>query len=265
MLEGQPADSAIRFQARLLVNAEGGRQEAPGVVSGADSATLILSGATNFQNYKDVSEDPERRNRATLAAARGKTCAGLRAAHIADHQRLYRRVALDLGSTPAAALPADQRIAAFAAGNDPQLVALLFQYGRYLLIASSRAGGQPANLQGIWNESLNPPWDSKYTCNINTEMNYWPAETANLAECHLVLAAALKELAASGAATAKAHYNARGWVLHHNFDLWRGTAPINAANHGIWQTGGACWPSTSGSITCSAGTGTSCALRPIPS
>jgi len=239
VLNGRPADSTIRFQARLVIKTEGGRQDTPGSVNGADAATLILSGATNFRNYKDVSEDPERRNQAVLAAVGGKTYAQLRTAHIADHQRLYRRVTLDLGSTPAAAQPTDRRIAAFASGNDPQLVTLLFQYGRYLLIGSSREGGQPANLQGIWNDSLNPPWDSKYTCNINTEMNYWPAETANLAECHLALAAALKELAASGSVTAKQHYNARGWVLHHNFDLWRGTAPINASNHGIWQTGGA--------------------------
>ncbi len=152
-------------------------------------------------------------------------------------------MSLDLGATAAAKLPTDQRIAAFAAGNDPALVALLFQYGRYLMIGSSRPGGQPANLQGIWNDSNKPAWDSKYTDNINTEMNYWPVEETNLSECHLPLFDALKDLAQSGAVTAKEHYNAGGWVLHHNFDLWRGTAPINASNHGIWQTGGA-WLST---------------------
>jgi alpha-L-fucosidase 2 len=119
------------------------------------------------------------------------------------------------------------------------LAALYFQFGRYLLIACSRPGGQPANLQGLWNESTRPPWESKYTCNINTEMNYWPAEITNLAECHGPLFDALEEMAVSGARVAKVHYNARGWVLHHNFDLWRGTAPINASNHGIWPTGGA--------------------------
>ena len=113
----------------------------------------------------------------------------------------------------------------------------MFQYGRYLLIGSSRPGGQPANLQGIWNDKLRPPWDSKYTCNINTEMNYWPAEVTALGECHEPLFAALAELAESGRIVAKEHYNARGWVVHHNFDLWRGAAPINAANHGIWVTG----------------------------
>ena len=168
-----------------------------------------------------------------------KTAAQLLTEHVADHQRLFGRVRLDLGTTPAAAGPTDERVRAFATGSDPQLLAQLFQYGRYLLIASSRPGGQPANLQGLWNETNRPPWDSKYTVNINTEMNYWPAEVANLAECHQPLFDALKEAAVSGAVTAQEHYKARGWVLHHNFDLWRGTAPINASNHGIWQTGGA--------------------------
>ena len=241
-MSGAVANSVIRFEARLHCDVSGGRREVRDgriVVTGANSATLILTGATNFKNYQDVSADPKQRNDATLAAARKKTYAQLRAAHLADHQRLFRRVSLDLGTTPAASLPTDERIRAFSTGNDPQLVALLFQYGRYLLIASSREGGQPATLQGLWNDSNTPPWDSKYTCNINTEMNYWPAEVTNLAECHRPLFAALKELALSGAVTAKEHYGARGWVLHHNFDLWRGTAPINASDHGIWQTGGA--------------------------
>ena len=150
---------------------------------------------------------------------------------------------LDLGTSAAAALPTDERIRAFARGNDPELVALLFQFGRYLMIASSRPGGQPSTLQGLWNDSNTPSWDSKYTVNINTEMNYWPAEDTNLAECQTALFDTLKEVAQAGAVTAKEMYGARGWVLHHNFDLWRGTAPINASNHGIWETGGA-WLST---------------------
>ena len=233
-MSGQVADSAIRFDARL---------ETRGAAGLTTSATLILAGATNFKSYRDVSANPKARNDATLAALRNKSYETLRAEHIRDHQTLFRRVSLDLGTTPAAKLPTDQRIAAFSSGNDPALVALLFQYGRYLMIGSSRPGGQPANLQGIWNDSNKPAWDSKYTDNINTEMNYWPVEETNLAECHLPLFDALKDLAQSGAITAKEHYNARGWVLHHNFDLWRGTAPINASNHGIWQTGGA-WLST---------------------
>ncbi|HEV3202195.1 MAG TPA: glycoside hydrolase family 95 protein [Bryobacteraceae bacterium] len=243
---GRVQDSAIQFEARLHVDAGNATRQRRGStirISHADAATLILSGATNFQNYKDVSADPKARNDAALATSRSKSFDAILAEHIADHQRLFRRVSLDLGSSPSAKLPTDERIKAFAKGNDPALVALLFQFGRYLMIASSRPGGQPANLQGLWNDSNNPAWDSKYTDNINTEMNYWPAEETNLSECQLPLFDALKDLAASGAITAREHYNARGWVLHHNFDLWRGTAPINASNHGIWQTGGA-WLST---------------------
>ena len=230
-LSGQVEDSAIRFDARFDKRTEG------------TSTTFILTAATNFKNYRDVSADPAQRNAATLAAIGKKPYEMLRAEHIRDHQALFRRVSLDLGATPAAKLPTDERIAAFAHGSDPALVTLLFQFGRYLMIAGSRPGGQPTTLQGLWNDSNKPAWDSKYTDNINTEMNYWPVEETNLSECHLPLFDALKDLAQSGAITAKEHYNAGGWVLHHNFDLWRGTAPINASNHGIWQTGGA-WLST---------------------
>jgi len=245
-MRGQVPEAAIRFEARLAVNTEGGGRRTDGRtirITGADSATLILSGATNFKNYQDVSADPQVRNDATQAAVRGRSNEALRAEHIADHQALFRRVSLELGHTAAEKLPTDERIAAFATGADPSLVALLFQFGRYLMIGSSRPGGQPANLQGLWNDSNKPAWDSKYTDNINTEMNYWPVEVTNLSECHLPLFDALKDLAKAGAITAREHYNAGGWVLHHNFDLWRGTAPINASNHGIWQTGGA-WLST---------------------
>jgi len=250
-ISGAVADSAIRFQASLEGHAEGGTETAfktsrgdPGIlISGADSATLILTGATNFVSYKDVTADPAKRDAAILAAVQGKSYDALRTQHVADYQQLFRRVTVDLGTTPAAQLPTDERIKAFARAGDPALVATLFQYGRYLMIGSSRPGGQPANLQGLWNESNNPPWDSKYTDNINTEMNYWPVEETNLSECQLPLFDALKDLAVSGAITAKEQYNARGWVVHHNFDLWRGTAPINASNHGIWETGGA-WLAT---------------------
>jgi alpha-L-fucosidase 2 len=230
-ITGSIPDGAIRYEAKFVS------------VTDPAGATLILAAATNFKNYKDVSGDPQARVEAALTAARAKGYAALRAEHIADYQKLFHGVTLDLGSTAAAKLPTDERIRNFRAGSDPSLVALVFQFGRYLLIGSSRPGGQPANLQGLWNESNNPPWDSKYTDNINTEMNYWPSGVANLAECQLPLFDALKDLSAAGAITAKEQYNARGWVLHHNFDLWRGTAPINASNHGIWQTGGA-WLST---------------------
>jgi alpha-L-fucosidase 2 len=240
-MSGAVGNSAIRFEARLLAKAEGGSVQARDgglSITGADSATLLLAGATNFVNYQNVSGDPKKRDDEVIAKVRGKSYTAIRAAHIADHQRLFRRVSLDLGSTAAGELPTDERIRNFNSGHDPQLVALLFQYGRYLLIGSSREGGQPANLQGIWNDSNRAPWDSKYTVNINTEMNYWPAEVTNLADCTGPLFSALKEVAESGAITAREQYNASGWVLHHNFDLWRGTAPINASNHGIWPSGG---------------------------
>jgi alpha-L-fucosidase 2 len=232
----------VRFAARLLVRAEGGKVVSENgriTVTGADAATLILSGATSFKNFQDVSGDPEKISATYIEKTRRADFAQLRTAHVADHQRLFRRVSIDLGASRNESLPTDRRLSLAADANDPGLAVLVFQYGRYLLIASSRAGGQPANLQGIWNESIKPPWDSKYTCNINTEMNYWPAEVANLAECHTPLFVALDELMISGRKTARNHYDARGWVLHHNFDLWRGTAPINASNHGIWVTGGA--------------------------
>jgi alpha-L-fucosidase 2 len=245
-MNGQVKGGAIRYQARLMVDAQGGHRETldgKTVIIGADSATLVLAGATNFVNFRDVSGDPAKHNVQSMVWAHSRSYGALRAEHIADYRKLFGRATLDLGASAAATRPTDERIRAFAQAGDPQLVTLLFQYGRYLLISSSRPGGQPANLQGLWNESNNPPWDSKYTDNINTEMNYWPAEVANLAECQLPLFDAMKELAQSGATVAYEHYNAGGWVVHHNFDLWRGAAPINASNHGIWQTGGA-WLST---------------------
>lgn len=242
VMAGAVAGSAIRFEARLRVIIEGGQLAAQNgqiIVGGANAVTLLLGAATNHVNFRDVSADPSKRTQAALAAASRKSYKTLRAAHIADHQRLFRRVTLDFETTEADRLATDIRVANFATHRDPGLAAMLFHYGRYLLIASSRPGGQPANLQGIWNDSNKPSWDSKYTVNINTEMNYWPSWTANLAECQLPLIDALKEVAQSGAVTAREHYGAPGWVLHHNFDLWRGTAPINASDHGIWPTGGA--------------------------
>ena len=241
ILSGGVAAGAIRFEARVAVETDG-TAKADGAaiaVESANSATLLLSGATNFVSYRDVSGDPHRRNAENLGAARRKTFDALYRSHLEDHQPLFHRVSLDLGTTEAANLPTDKRVRNFASGGDPQLVTLLFQYGRYLLLASSREGGQPANLQGLWNESNAPPWDSKYTVNINTEMNYWPAEVTNLSETAIPLYAALKDISESGVSTAREHYGASGWVLHHNFDLWRGTAPINNSNHGIWPTGGA--------------------------
>src|SRR3989442_507663 len=174
-----------------------------------------------------------------LTAANRNPFERLRRDHIREHQRLFSRVTLDLGISRAANLPTDQRPAKFLEGVDPHLATLYFQYGRYLLISSSRVGTQPANLQGLWNELMTPPWESKYTININTEMNYWPAETTNLSECHEPLLRMVTELVANGSRTAQIEYGASGWVCHHNTDLWRQTAPIDGPLWGFWPTGGA--------------------------
>ena len=237
---------ALKFQTRVKVILDGGSLRAAGQqlqVRGAHSALILIASATSFRRYNDVSGDPAALNAATLLAATKKTYDQLRDAHTAEHQRLFRRVSLDLGHTPDADRPTDERVRRFAEGNDPALAALYFQYGRYLLISSSRPGTQPANLQGIWNDSLHPPWESKYTININTEMNYWPAETTNLAECAQPLFGLIKDLSETGARMAKAHYGAGGWVAHHNTDLWRATGPIDGAQWGLWPTGGA-WLAT---------------------
>ena len=234
--------SVLKFEAQLRASVEGGKLTVDSdkiSVTGADAAMLVLAAATSFKNFKDVSGEPEAACRRTIKGLGRKSYEALRKAHVADHRRLFRRVELDVGTSEAKRQPTDQRIADFAKQNDPQFAELYFQFGRYLMIASSRPGGQPANLQGIWNDKLSPPWESKWTTNINTEMNYWPVEVTNLSECHEPLFALIEDAAESGSKTAKAHYGCRGWVLHHNTDLWRGTAPINNSNHGIWVTGGA--------------------------
>jgi alpha-L-fucosidase 2 len=233
----------LRFAARLAATVEGGRiarlPDGRLGIRDAGAVTLLLAMATSYRRFDDVGGDPLADTAAVLARARGRSFAAIAADTAAAHRRLFRRVSLDLGDTAAAALPTDERIAASQSSDDPALAALYFQYGRYLLIACSRPGGQAANLQGLWNDSLNPPWGSKYTININTEMNYWPAEPANLAECVTPLVEMVRELSISGARTAKTMYGARGWVAHHNTDLWRATAPIDGAQFGLWPTGGA--------------------------
>ena len=232
----------VAFEARIRVVADGGKVTVADdsiTVENANSATLTLAGATGFVNYQDISADPAARCDAVMAAVKEKKYEALLKAHVEDYQKLFNRVSINLGTSDASSLPTDERLRQNVDKPDPALASLFFQYGRYLLISCSRPGGQPANLQGLWNDQLNPPWDSKWTTNINTEMNYWPAEVANLSECHEPLLDLIGDLVVSGAKTAKAHYGARGWVLHHNTDLWRGTAPINASDHGIWVTGGA--------------------------
>ena len=228
----------LKFEARVRVQAEGGQTvTATNSVSvkAANAATLLIAAATSYRKFDDITGDPEALVEKHLAI--NKSYDALRQAHIAEHQRLFRRVRLDLGAP--ANRPTDERIRDSAHSNDPQLAALYFQFARYLLISCSRPGGQAANLQGLWNDSLTPPWGSKYTININTEMNYWPAETCNLAECVAPLDAMVRDLAVTGAHTARTMYGARGWVVHHNTDLWRATAPIDGPNSGMWPTGGA--------------------------
>lgn len=208
-------------------------------VQEADEATLYLTAATNYVNYQDVSDNPVTRCQEALQNVQGQDYTQIKTAHLQEYQQYFDSLSIDLGGHAADTLSTDERLARFAASPDPALVALYLQYGRYLLISSSRPGTLPANLQGIWNDELTPPWDSKYTTNINLEMNYWPAEVLHLSACHQPLFQLIKEVAVQGAKTAKAHYGCPGWVLHHNTDLWRATAPVNAANHGIWVTGGA--------------------------
>jgi alpha-L-fucosidase 2 len=203
-------------------------------ITGADEVSLYLTAETNYLNYHDVSRE--------LSGAfpyfdneYGK----IKAAHIKEYQQYFNTYSINLGKSANESLPTDERLQKFATSNDPSFVALYQQYDRYLLISASRPGTRPANLQGIWNDLLNPPWGSKYTTNINLEMNYWPAELLNLSPMHEPLFDMITELSHTGRETAREYYNAPGWVLHHNTDLWRGTAPINASNHGIWVTGGA--------------------------
>ena len=231
----------LRYEARLEATADGGELKVIGRelhVEGASSVTLIIAAATSFVDASDVSADPRKRVEATLRAVSERSLQEIRADHVREHQRLFRRVSIDLGTTADSRLPTDQRREEFDGANDPALAALCFQFGRYALITSSRPGTQPANLQGIWNESENPSWDSKYTTNINTEMNYWPAEVGNLAECAEPLFQMIEELVEPGAAVAREHYGAGGWVFHQNTDLWRAAAPMDGPDWGTFTTGG---------------------------
>ncbi len=240
-----PNPEGMTFDLRVRILAEGGRVTSGGstlLVERANAVTVLISAGTSFNGYNKSpgreGRDATAEARRPLEAAQKLPVADLLARHTADHQALYRRVALDLGNVPEAeALTTEARLERFVRGAaDPGLATLLYQYGRYLLIASSRPGGQPANLQGIWNDSMRPPWSSNWTININTEMNYWPAEVANLAECHQPLFPFIAELAANGAKTAAVNYGARGWVSHHNADLWRQSAPV-----GNWGDGDPVW------------------------
>ena len=241
-LVGQVQPDGVQFEARLAIRTgDGVITISPDglVVENATEAALYLVANSSYVDFRDISGDQAVVCREDMAHVLEREYIEVRNDHVADHQSLFRRVKLDLGISASAQQSTLDRLASDDKGKDPHLANLYFQYGRYLLIASSRPGSQPANLQGIWNHLTNPPWDSKWTTNINTEMNYWPAEVTNLPECHEPLFDMLEDLSITGRSVARVHYGARGWVFHHNTDLWRGTAPINASNHGIWPTGGA--------------------------
>ncbi|MCR3751956.1 glycosyl hydrolase family 95 catalytic domain-containing protein [Lentzea californiensis] len=236
----------VRFLALARAVTEGGTVSSSGGtlrVTGANAVTVLISIGSSYVDFRTVNGDYQGNARNRLNAAQGIAFDTLRARHVADYQALFGRVSLDLGRTAAADQPTDVRISRHAGTSDPQFAVLLFQYGRYLLISSSRPGTQPANLQGIWNDQMAPSWDSKYTINANLPMNYWPADTTNLGECLQPVFRMVEDLTVTGARTAQLQYNARGWVTHHNTDAWRGSSVVDFAAAGMWQTGGA-WLST---------------------
>lgn len=238
--EGVPGK--VQFSSLFRVVPEGGtlvQTDSSIVIQNANAATIYISIATNFIRYNDISGDADKLAQSWLDKALRKPYATIRRDHIAAYQHYFNRVKFQLGNSKAPALPTDEQLKTFRNTNDPYLVMLYYQYGRYLLICSSQPGGQPANLQGIWNDKLSPPWDSKYTLNINAEMNYWPAEKTNLAELHEPFLSMVKDLSETGRSTAAAMYGARGWVAHHNSDIWRITGPVDGAYWGIWNAGAA--------------------------
>ncbi|MBQ5548290.1 MAG: glycoside hydrolase N-terminal domain-containing protein [Prevotella sp.] len=226
-----------------------------GSVKNATTATLYMVAATNYVNYHDISADPVARNNEKLTLLSGKSYQQLLKSHLQRYHEQYNRVSLELSGniggnsqnssailTGLSSLPTDQRLATFD-GSDLGLVATMMQYGRYLLISSSQPGGQAANLQGVWNDKMNAPWDSKYTININTEMNYWPSLVGNLVECQEPLLKMIRDLSETGSKTAQEMYGCRGWVAHHNTDLWRIAGPVDGTTWGMFPTGGA-WLTT---------------------
>lgn len=232
----------VEYKGIVRIKLEGGSLSANDTslaASNANAATIYISIATNFNNYKDIRGDENKRAADYLNKAYSKSFATILPAHVVAYQKYFKRVKLDLGvNQTAATLPTDERLKNFNSTNDPSFVTLYYQFGRYLLISSSQPGGQAANLQGIWNDRINPPWDSKYTININAEMNYWPAEKTNLAELHEPFIQMTKDLSVTGQQTARDMYGARGWAAHHNTDIWRATGAIDGATWGVWSAAG---------------------------
>ena len=242
--EGIPG--RLTAECRVLAEADGEIVDGTESITivNATTATLYIIAATNFVNYQDISGDPRQKNDQKTAALKGKTYTQLLDDHIRRYQAQYNRVSLKIaGSAAQASLPTDKRLVAFADSHDPDMVSLMMQYGRYLLISSSQPGGQPANLQGVWNDKLNAPWDSKYTININAEMNYWPALVGNLAETQQPFFDMIRDLSQTGQVTAREMYGCDGWMAHHNTDLWRIAGPVDGTTWGMFPTGGA-WLTT---------------------
>ena len=244
-VEHEGIAAGLTAECQMLVRSDGTTTDGNDCieVSGATEATILVVAATNFVNYHDVSGHATERNNRTLAAVRNLPMKTLVRNHTASYTRQYNRVSLTLPQTAQAELPTNERLARFADSDDAAMAALMFQYGRYLLICSSQPGGQPANLQGVWNHKPNAPWDSKYTININTEMNYWLANVGNLHETAEPLYEMIGDLSVTGARTAQLMYGCKGWVAHHNTDLWRIAAPVDGATWGMFPTGGA-WLTT---------------------
>ncbi len=234
-------EGKVEFNALARIKTDGGNMSHTDHsvdIKNANSVTIFISIASNFNNYHDITGDENQRAKDYMDKAFNKNYETMKAEHIAAYQNYFNRVKLDLGSTEASKLPTDERLKNFNNAEDPSFVTLYYQYGRYLLISSSQPGGQPANLQGLWNGNMKPAWDSKYTININTEMNYWPAEKTNLSEMHEPLLKMIMELSETGKETAKVMYGANGWLAHHNTDIWRITGPIDGSFWGIWNGGG---------------------------
>ena len=246
-VEQEGIQPGLKAKCRACVKTDGqvsGNEKGSVSVKNATTATLFIAAATNFVNYNDVSGDANEKVCETLRAVNGKSYKQLLADHIKKYQEQYNRVQLTLPKSTNSGLETDKRVAAFEQdASDLDMVALMMQYGRYLLISSSQPGGQPANLQGVWNDKMNAPWDSKYTININAEMNYWPATVGNLVETQEPLFSMIRDLSVTGTETAKTMYGCGGWVAHHNTDLWRIAGPVDGTPWGMFPTGGA-WLTT---------------------